>query len=170
MTTKQNGFTLIELIMVIVILGILSAFSIPKFFDVSQKSIEAKNKSVASSYKSSIYIARSKLLVTIGIGAADDLKVYDTPGRYGTIDFNQYGWPSQSYIAAAESNPTTNNSGDCTSLWTALMQTSGIEISTSNDKDYQIKYVTSAICQYYIAPDYSFGFEYNSNTGAVIII
>ena len=33
---KQRGFTLIELIMVIVILGVLSAFALPRFADFGQ--------------------------------------------------------------------------------------------------------------------------------------
>ena len=33
--TKQHGFTLVELVMVIVLLGILSATALPKFFAVS---------------------------------------------------------------------------------------------------------------------------------------
>ena len=38
MKMKQAGFTLIELVMVIVILGILATVAIPKFVDLSSES------------------------------------------------------------------------------------------------------------------------------------
>ena len=42
---NQKGFTLIELVMIIVILGILAAVAIPKYQDLSSEAKEAAGRS-----------------------------------------------------------------------------------------------------------------------------
>jgi len=63
MQTKQAGFTLIELVIVIVILGILAFMAIPKFINLSSDAQSAATNGVASALSagSSInYAARSE--------------------------------------------------------------------------------------------------------------
>jgi MSHA pilin protein MshA len=49
---KQQGFTLIELVMVIVILGILAAVAVPKFVDLTGDADQAAVKGVAGALSS----------------------------------------------------------------------------------------------------------------------
>ncbi|MGV8841830.1 MAG: type II secretion system protein [Pseudomonas sp.] len=64
MKNQQGGFTLIELIMVIVILGILAAVAIPKFADLSGDAKRASINALAGSMKAASAIAHSAYLVS----------------------------------------------------------------------------------------------------------
>ncbi|MDI9246675.1 prepilin-type N-terminal cleavage/methylation domain-containing protein [Marinobacter sp. CHS3-4] len=61
---KEQGFTLIELVMVIVILGILAAFALPRFADLGGEAEEASIEGARGSVKSALGIVRSTALAT----------------------------------------------------------------------------------------------------------
>lgn len=59
---KEKGFTLIELVMVIVILGILAAFALPRFADLGGEARASTVQGAFGAIKSASAIAHSKAL------------------------------------------------------------------------------------------------------------
>jgi MSHA pilin protein MshA len=100
---RQQGFTLIELIVVIVILGVLAATAVPKFVDLQSDARAAVMKGVGASMNSAKELVRARWLAN-GSTAATTVNL--DVGNPVTVDANGYPTADAAGIEAAITVPT----------------------------------------------------------------
>ncbi|MDF1655901.1 MAG: prepilin-type N-terminal cleavage/methylation domain-containing protein [Coxiellaceae bacterium] len=146
---KSKGFTLVELIIVIVILGILSAFAVPKFIDLTSDANKAANSGVFAAFESAINLAHAKWVAK---GKPSSITMQGS-----TIPMSAEGWPS----------------GNCADLWRGIMSTN-TKITTSFDDQGTDQYLaitsSSSVCYFMHLKELPYRFiQYNNTKGYVEI-
>ncbi len=159
MKTKHSGFTLIELVIVIIVLGVLAATALPKFLNIGQDAHDATAKSSFSAFDSAVKLYHSCWLTNGESGAVQDLACFGD----GDIDSSTTGYP----LAESDSSSGTQlQGGYCEEMWSGLLSHNNFKLEShvtpnySNDTDiiywYSGKVISNpnTYCYYnYIADD-----------------
>ena len=143
-TPSNSGFTLIELVVVIVILGIIAVFALPRFADLQDEAELSTIEYIASSLK---------------VGADTVKVVFNSKGHTtrtqnlegfgdGTIDTNNIGYP----IGTDKGNGTENigrGVQGCVGVWEGVLQSPPSVSSDNNNSDYRsYRHTGAKVCSY----------------------
>lgn len=152
-TMRQAGFSLIELVIVIVILGILAATALPRFLDVTEEAKVASLEGVAGGFATGVSLARAQWEAEgrpseNGKNAViyDTQKVYLTTPTAAQISNGSVapGYPMTS--DDEDVDPGTLSGDKCLKVWDAILQNPARATTTfsevANQGDY-FKYYTT---------------------------
>ena len=162
---KQKGFTLIELVVVIVILGILAATAAPKFIDLTDDAEEAVFLGISAAFKSGVNQVHIAWLIRGKNQAVQDFIEISDPLAGGDLSVNSAGYPADTRGTSL----TLNSENDCLDVWRAVLDSQDALASGDNSSDFEATYNGDNTCTYIYNKQINLTVDYDSNSGIVTI-
>ncbi|WP_368198461.1 type IVa pilus pseudopilin TppF [Aeromonas sp. R7-4] len=148
-TRVSRGFTLLELVLVIVVLGILAVTALPRFINIQDDALKSSVSATAGSFVSAVQLAHAGWAVKV---KGEPLALYNFSGMgKQDLDINRHGWPVGTKEDQGGQGPdaifpggdsdqiSVSSRDDCESLFGALLDTdltAADERHTDSKSDY----------------------------------
>ncbi|WP_286234861.1 type II secretion system protein [Thalassotalea sediminis] len=165
MKNNNKGFTLIELVVVIVILGILAVTAAPKFVDLAEDADEAVFTSIAASFKSGVEQVHLAWLIRGNNQAVQDFIPISDPIAGGDLSVNSAGYPADTRGVSL----TLNSENDCLDVWRAVLDSQDALVAGNSNSDFEATYNGGNACTFTYTKRPSLTVDYDSTTGLVIL-
>lgn len=159
---RVQGFTLIEMVSVILIVGVLSATALPKFGALSESAELAQANAIAGSMKSAINLVKSVFQSQQNATRVQNLVKFGD----GTIDTNNLGYPIGSNKGNGNENVGRGSAG-CVAVWNGILTNPPSVAFNNNNASYRsYRHTGNRVCSYVYRDAGDLG---NQNTGQLVI-
>ncbi len=146
---RRQGFTLIELVTVVIVLSVLAVIALPKFLDATDQAHDGSMEAINGAFRTAASSARAQWLA--------DGRIGNTVNFDGaTVPVSVNGWPSP--VAGTV---------DCVDLWSGLLQHppevipfAGPLVSGDGFWALTVANPTTSVCFYIYRPAYPDRFMY----------
>jgi len=170
---RSHAFTLIELTVVIVILGVLAALALPRFSDLSDQAELAQAEGIAGAFKSGALTVKA-----LYRSQGHSVRVQNLAGYGdGTIDTNNIGYPIGTTKGTGNENIGVGNIG-CVGVWNGILVDAPTVAHNNNNQQYRsYRHTGNKLCSYVYRGSGDNGnrssgllvIKYDSRDGSVVV-
>jgi prepilin-type N-terminal cleavage/methylation domain-containing protein len=157
----RNGFTLVELVAVIVILAVLAAVALPRYMNARTEAHRAAVAASAGAFESAVRLA-SIACVTRNAANQDNVAIFGA----GNVDFNVRCLPSDT-----GGNNGNVNAGRCLNVWNGILSARSTANTSTAGNPVWLVSAAGNVCTYTYRRDTAATrrFTYNATTGVIAV-